>query len=108
MLAPGHSTRFWCHKSRLTWELGIKSRVPSNCGVWHLAPDLRLHRRVESRFFLCAKRAWPGLCWRKPRFHQGGDVMARPQTDLLLQHIRRLADCDAAAGSSDAELLRCF
>jgi RNA polymerase sigma factor (sigma-70 family) len=34
--------------------------------------------------------------------------MARPQTEQLLQHIRRLAGCDAAAGSSDAELLRRF
>jgi RNA polymerase sigma factor (sigma-70 family) len=34
--------------------------------------------------------------------------MARPQTDLLLQHIRRLAGPDAAAGASDAELLRHF
>jgi hypothetical protein len=34
--------------------------------------------------------------------------MERPQSELLLQHIRRLADRDAAAGSSDAELLRRF
>ena len=34
--------------------------------------------------------------------------MARPQTELLLQQIRRLAGRDAAAGSSDAELLRHF
>jgi RNA polymerase sigma factor (sigma-70 family) len=34
--------------------------------------------------------------------------MAKPQTDLFLQHIRRLAGRDPAAGSSDAELLRHF
>ena len=34
--------------------------------------------------------------------------MARPQTELFLQHLRRLAGRDAAAGSSDAELLRHF
>src|ERR1700736_3900257 len=34
--------------------------------------------------------------------------MARPQSELLLQHIRRLAGGDAAAGASDAELLRHF
>ncbi|MCI0455427.1 MAG: sigma-70 family RNA polymerase sigma factor, partial [Gemmataceae bacterium] len=34
--------------------------------------------------------------------------MARPQTDQLLQHIRRLASGDATAGSSDTELLRHF
>src|SRR5262245_63156024 len=34
--------------------------------------------------------------------------MARPQTGLLLQHIQRLASRDAAAGRSDAELLRRF
>jgi RNA polymerase sigma factor (sigma-70 family) len=38
----------------------------------------------------------------------GGEVMARPQTEPLLQHIRRLAGNEAAAGSSDAELLRHF
>jgi RNA polymerase sigma factor (sigma-70 family) len=34
--------------------------------------------------------------------------MARPQTELLLQHIQRLAAGDAAAGRSDVELLRRF
>ncbi len=34
--------------------------------------------------------------------------MARPQTELLLQHIERLAGGDASAGRSDAELLRSF
>src|SRR5262245_31883896 len=34
--------------------------------------------------------------------------MARPQTGLLLQYIQRLAGRDAAAGRSDAELLRRF
>src|SRR5215207_7648302 len=64
--------------------------------------------RKKLPVFLCAKRASPGLCWRNSPFHRGGDVMARPQTELLLQHLRRLAGPDAAAGSSDAELLRHF
>jgi RNA polymerase sigma factor (sigma-70 family) len=34
--------------------------------------------------------------------------MARPQAELLLQQIRRLAGRDAAGGASDAELLRHF
>jgi RNA polymerase sigma factor (sigma-70 family) len=34
--------------------------------------------------------------------------MARPETERLIQHIRRLAGGDAAAGASDAELLRLF
>jgi RNA polymerase sigma factor (sigma-70 family) len=41
-------------------------------------------------------------------FHQEGEVMVRPHTELLLQHIQRLAGRDAAGGLSDAELLRHF
>src|SRR5262249_44032781 len=75
-------------KGSSRWGRGISSETP--------------------RYILCAKRTLPGLCWRNAPFHPGGEVMARPPTELILEHIRRLAGPDAAAGPSDAELLRRF
>src|SRR5262245_27218205 len=59
----------------------------------------------EPTVFLCAGRALAGLCWKDSPCPQGGALMARPQTDRLLQHLLRLAGGDTTAGSSDAELL---
>src|SRR5262245_38165168 len=58
--------------------------------------------------FFCANLASTALIWRTARPNRGAEVMARPQTGLLLQHIQRLAGRDAAAGRSDTDLLRHF